>query len=94
LVDIDTGGNPALPRSRRLSGIGLHVIAENKKLDNHRTEVVLSTCGHLEVYTDRYFVLTGDIYDGFTSVESRPTVVRTVQNNYLSERQKFSFTDQ
>jgi hypothetical protein len=55
---------------------------------------VLSTCGHLEVYTDRYFVLTGDIYDGFTSVESRPTVVRTVQNNYLSERQKFSFTDQ
>lgn len=77
------------------SGTGLHVIAEGEKLDDRKTEVVLSICGHLEVYdTDRYFVLTGDVYDDFTSVESRPTVVREVQDDYLPERQKFSFTGQ
>jgi primase-polymerase (primpol)-like protein len=67
------------------SGTGLHVITEGEKLDDRKTEAVLSTCGHLEVYdTDRYFVLTGDVYDGFTSVDSRPTVVREVEDDYLS----------
>lgn len=77
------------------SGTGLHVIAEGEKLDDRKTKGVLSICGHLEVYdTDRYFALTGDVYDGFTSVESRPTVVREVQDDYLPERQKFTFTGQ
>jgi primase-polymerase (primpol)-like protein len=77
------------------SGTGLHVIAEGERLDDHKTEGVLSTCGHLEVYdTDRYFVLTGDVYDGFTSVESKPTVVQEVQDDHLSERQNFTFTGQ
>ena len=77
------------------SGTGLHVIAEGEKLDDRKTEGVLSICGHLEVYdTDRYFVLTGDVYDGFTSAERRPTVVREVQDDYLPERQKFTFTGQ
>jgi putative DNA primase/helicase len=40
----------------------------------------------------RYFVLTGDVYDGFTSVESHPTVVREVQDDHLPESQNFSFT--
>jgi primase-polymerase (primpol)-like protein len=77
------------------SGTGLHVIAEGEKLDDRKTEGVLSTCGHLEVYDEsRYFVLTGDVYEVFTSVESRPTVVQEVQDDYLPERQKFSFTGQ
>jgi putative DNA primase/helicase len=77
------------------SRTGLHVIVEGEKLDDRKTEGVLSTCGHLEVYDkDRYFVLTGDVYDGFTSVESRPTVVRDIQGDYLPERQTFSFTGQ
>jgi len=77
------------------SGTGLHVIAEGEKLDDRKTEGVLSTCGHLEVYDEsRYFVLTGDVYGAFTSVESRPTVVQEVQDDYLPERQKFSFTGQ
>jgi hypothetical protein len=51
--------------------------------------------GHLEVYdTDRYFTLTGDVYDGHTSVESRPTVVREIQDDYLPERRTFSFAGQ
>jgi primase-polymerase (primpol)-like protein len=75
------------------SGTGLHVIAEGEKLDDRKTEGVLSTCGHLEVYDEsRYFVLTGDVYDRSTSVESRPTVAQGVQDDYLPERQKFSFT--
>jgi putative DNA primase/helicase len=61
------------------SGQGLHVIAEGDHLDDRKNEGQLSDSGELEVYdTDRYFVLTGDVYDGFTSVESRPTVVREV----------------
>ena len=77
------------------SGKGLHVIAEGDHLDDRKNEGQLSDCGELEVYdTDRYFVLTGDLYDGFTSVESRPTVVREVQDDYLPERQKFTFTGQ
>jgi putative DNA primase/helicase len=77
------------------SGKGLHVIAEGDRLDDRKNEGRLSDCGELEVYdTDRYFALTGDVYDGFTSVESRPTVVREVQGDYLPERQKFIFTGQ
>jgi len=75
------------------SGTGLHVISEGDHSDDHKHRGDLSEAGHLEVYdTDRYFVLTGEVYDGFTSVESRPTVVREVQDDYLPERQMFSFT--
>jgi putative DNA primase/helicase len=55
----------------------------------------LSAGGHLEVYdTDRYFVLTGDVYDGFTSVECRPSVVRAVQDKYLPARRTASSPSQ
>ncbi|NHN61916.1 hypothetical protein G9463_01130 [Haloarcula sp. JP-Z28] len=75
------------------SGTGLHVIAEGNQSDDYKHRGDLSESGHLEVYDEsRYFVLTGYVYDGFTSVESRPTVVREVQDDYLPERQKFSFT--
>jgi putative DNA primase/helicase len=77
------------------SGKGLHVIAEGDHLDDRKNKGQLSDCGELEVYdTDRYFVLTGDVYESFTSVESRPTVVRDVQDDSLPERQNFSFTGQ
>jgi putative DNA primase/helicase len=77
------------------SGTGLHVIAEGDHSDNHKHRGDLPESGHLEVYDDgQYFVLTGDVYDGFTSIESRPTVVREVQDDYLPERQTFSFTSQ
>jgi primase-polymerase (primpol)-like protein len=67
------------------SGKGLHVIAEGDHLDDRKNEGQLSDRGELEVYdTDRYFVLTGDVYDGFTSVESRHTVARNIQEEYLS----------
>ena len=75
------------------SGERLYIIAEGDHSDNleHRDE--LSRTSHLEVYdTGRYFVLTGDVYDDLTSVESRPTVVREIQDDYLPERQKFTFT--
>ncbi|WP_367176443.1 hypothetical protein [Haloarcula rubripromontorii] len=66
------------------SGDGLHVITEGEKLDEHQTQGDLTEAGHLEVYdTNRYFVLTGDVYEGFTSVESRPTVGRDIQEDYL-----------
>lgn len=77
------------------SGTGLHVIAEGDLSDDHKHRGDLSEVGHLEIYdTDRYFVLTGDVYDGFTSVKSRPTVVREVQDDHLPERQKFTITGQ
>ncbi|WP_092902329.1 hypothetical protein [Halostagnicola kamekurae] len=77
------------------SGTGLHVIAEGNRSDDHKHRGDLSEAGHLEVYDEsRYFVLTGDVYDGFTSVEGRPTVVPEVQDGYLPKRQKFSFTSQ
>jgi primase-polymerase (primpol)-like protein len=77
------------------SGKGLHVIAEGDHLDDRKNEGQLSDCGELEVYdTDRYFVLTGDVYDGLTSVKNRPTVVREVQDDYLPERQTSSVTGQ
>ena len=75
------------------SGTGLHVIVEGKHSDDHKHRGDLSEAGHLEVYDEsRYFVLTGDVYDGLTSVESRPTVVQEVQDDYLPERQKFTLT--
>ena len=77
------------------SGTGLHVIAEGDHSDDHKHRGDLSEAGHLEVYdAGQYFALTGEEYDGFTSVESRPTVVREVQDDYLPERQMFSFTSQ
>lgn len=77
------------------SGTGLHVIVEGDHSDDRKHRGELSGTGHLEVYdTDRYFVLTGDVYDGFTLVESRPTVVRKIQDDYLPERQTFSFKGQ
>jgi len=66
------------------SGKGLHVIAEGDHLDDRKNEGQLSDCGELEVYdTDRYFVLTGDVYGDLTSVESGPTVVREIQDDHL-----------
>jgi len=77
------------------SGTGLHIIAEGNHSDDRKHRGDLSESGHLEVYGERrYFVLTGDVYDGFTSVESRPTAVREVQDDHLPERQKFSYTGQ
>jgi putative DNA primase/helicase len=62
------------------SGTGLHVIAEGNHSDNRKHRGDLSEGDHLEVYDEsRYFVLTGDVYDGHTSVESRPSVVRAVR---------------
>ncbi|WP_200530638.1 hypothetical protein [Halorubrum sp. LN27] len=77
------------------SGKGLHVIAEGEKLDDRQTQGYLTEAGHLEVYdTNRYFVLTGEVYDGFTSVQSGPSVVREIQDDYLPEQQTFTFTGQ
>jgi len=77
------------------SGGGLHVIAEGERLDDRKTRGDLSASGHIEVHDEsRYFALTGDVYDGHTSVESGPTVVREVQDDYLPKRQTFSFTGQ
>lgn len=62
----------------------LHVIVDGNHSDDHKHRGNLSQTGHLEVYDEgRYFVLTGDVYDGLTSVKSRPTVVREVQDDYL-----------
>jgi primase-polymerase (primpol)-like protein len=75
------------------SGTGLHVVAEGDHSDDHKHRGDLSEVGHLEVYDEsRYFVLTGDVYDGFSSAKSRPTAVREVQDDYLPKPQKFSFT--
>jgi len=53
-------------------------------LNDRKHRFDLSEAGHPEVYdTDRYFVLTGEVYDGFTSVKSRPTTVREGQINHL-----------
>ena len=95
LDDVKEGGeftNEALGIVERLdsytevssSGTGLHVIAEGNHSDDHTHRGDLSEAGHLEVYDERrYFVLTGDVYDGFTSVESQATVVREVQDGHL-----------
>ena len=66
------------------SGTGLHVIAEGEHLDDCKTRGDLSEAGHLEVYDEsRYFVLTGDVFKGLETVESRPTAVRVMQQEYL-----------
>jgi len=66
------------------SGTGLHVIAEANHSDDRKHRGDLSEGDHLEVYDEsRYFVLTGDVYDGHTSVESRSSVARTTQEEYL-----------
>jgi len=76
------------------SGTGLHIIAEGELLDDRKHRDDLSEAGHLEVYDEnRYFVLTGDVYDGLTSVKRRPTVVQGVQDDHLPEQQRFTFTD-
>ena len=68
------------------SGTGLHVITEGEHLDDHKTRGDLSEAGHLEVYDEiRYFVLTGDVFNNLETVESRPTAVRVVQEEYLPE---------
>ena len=68
------------------SGTGLHVIAEGEHLDDRKTRGDLSEAAHLEVYDQsRYFVLTGHVFNGLETVESRPTAVRVVQEEHLSE---------
>jgi len=68
------------------SGTGLHTIAEGEHLDDRKTRGDLSEAGHLEVYDEsRYFMLTGDVFNGLETVESRPTAVRVVQDGYLPE---------
>jgi len=68
------------------SGTGLHVIAEGDHSDDRKHRGDLSKGDHLEVYDEsRYFVLTGEVYDGHTSVESRPSVTRALQEDYLPE---------
>lgn len=106
LDDVTRGGeftDEALGIVRRLnsytevssSGTGLHVIAKGEKVDTQKSRGDLAGPGHLEVYDhSRYFVLTGDVYDGRTSVESRPTAVQEVQTNHLPNQQTFSFTAQ
>jgi hypothetical protein len=70
-------------------------VAEGEKLDDRRTESLLYTCDQLGVYDEsRYFVLTRDLYEVLTPVESRPTVLQEVQDDYLPKRQRFSFTGQ
>jgi primase-polymerase (primpol)-like protein len=74
---------------RSTSGEGLHIIAEGERLENTTNRSDLPQFGHLEVYDwKRYFVLTGDVYAGNRSVESRPTVVREVQDNHLPEQEQ------
>ena len=66
------------------SGTGLHIIAEGEHLDDHKTRGDLSEAGHLEVYDKgQPFVLTGDVFNGLETVESRPTAVRVVQEEHL-----------
>lgn len=75
------------------SSKGLHIIAEGERVDDRKNRADLSEAGHLEIYDkNRYFVLTGEVYSGFTSVESRPTVVGEVQNDHLFKERGFSFT--
>lgn len=74
------------------SGTGLHVVVEGERLDDRKTRGELSTSGHLEVYDkNRYFVLTGDVYDDRPSVEQRRDAVRAVQETHLPTRSQFAF---
>ena len=66
------------------SGTGLHIIAEGKHLDDRKTRDDLDEQGRLEVYDrGQPFVLTGDIFNGLETVESRPIAVRVVQEEYF-----------
>lgn len=77
------------------SGDGLHVIAEGERVADRDHRADLSKGGHIEVYEmDRYFVLTGDIYEAYSTVEKRPTAVRAVQEGHLPEDTLRSFKQQ
>jgi len=68
------------------SGSGLHVIAEGKHLDDRKTRDDLDEQGRIEVYDKgQPFVLTGDVFNGLETVQSRPTAVRVVQEEHLPE---------
>lgn len=68
------------------SGHGLHIIAEGHHLDTQAHRGSLTETGGIEVYdTHRYFVLTGTVFKGYDSVESRIQRVAEVQNRYLPE---------
>jgi len=77
------------------SGDGLHVIAEGERAANREHRADLSEQGHIEVYEkDRYFVLTGDVYEGYSTVEKRSTAVRVVQEDHLPKDTSWSFEQQ
>lgn len=77
------------------SGKGLHVIVEGAKLASRKSKGRLSDCGDIEVYdTDRYFILTGEVYDGYTSVKSRSTVAQRIQRRYLPTDERASVARQ
>lgn len=68
------------------SGEGLHVIAEGERIDERDNRADLSEQGHIEVYeNNRYFVLTADVYEGYSTVKKRPTAVRAVQEDHLPD---------
>lgn len=75
------------------SGNGLHVIAEGEKLADRKNRADL-TEGHLEAYDEsRYFILTGDVYGGRSSVEARHSVARDIQAEYLPLRRGAALSD-
>jgi len=77
------------------SGEDLHVIAEGKKAEDRQTRAELSEGGHIEVYEkDCYFVLTGDVYEGYSTIETRPTAVRAVQEDHSPKEKRWSFKRQ
>jgi len=77
------------------SGTGLHVIAEGQRLEGRKTRADLSEGGHLEVYdAGRYFVLTGDVYEEYSSVEPRRIPAQVVQVAHLPESDSAAATGQ
>lgn len=77
------------------SGTGLHIIAEGKRAGDRKTRADLSEGGHLEVYdTNRYFVLTSNVYDNQTSVQDRQIATQAVQVAYLPPQQSVATTGQ
>lgn len=68
------------------SGTGLHIIARGNRLEHVKSRADLRE-GHIEVYdVNRYFVLTGDIHQGYSSIHCNPETLDTVQETYLPER--------
>ena len=68
------------------SGTGLHIITRGTRLERVKSRADLLE-GHIEVYdTNRYFVLTGDIHQGYSSLTNRPEALQTLQETYLPER--------